>query len=357
MMLAVFALLALASAAKPGVVSATANPLPALLSCPNVDGSSDNKVTVADILSVVAHFGKNHGLPGITYTYLDDLVTPYNSTNPTNTGQQTVADILAVVGKFGSVCPLVDTQIAKATRALGETAYSDKLCDPALLVAMNCGGDPQFLTENAGFLASRGYFQGSSDVPGQGIHYVNLSLWDGVFNPVRPEGLVYEGPGGPLLAQLYVTDGTAVGWGTSGAGPCCPGAIHGIDLEGSAAGPQCSPACSWNGGYDGWHLHYYLCTVHIGHSVAIAVPGFTQANCQTYAANQGSGPLCPVPIVAVPCYQWGQNIGWMGHLWNWLPNANLIPDIPIPPAITGTNGRFADCYPDGAGWTAFNCPA
>jgi hypothetical protein len=370
MTLALFAMLALASAARPGVVSATANPLPALLSCPNVDGSTEpavppdptklGKVTVADILSVIQHFGKNHGLPG--YTYLDDLVTPYNSTSPTNTGQETVADILAVIQKFGQYCPLVDTQIAKATRALSEPAYSDKLCDPALTTPMLCGGTLQFLTEDATFLATKGYFRGTIDVPGQGVHYVNLSLWDGVFNPARPEGLVYTD--GKLSAELYVVDGGVVGWGAHAAGPCtpCPGAEHGIDLEGAADGPQCSPACSWAGGYDGWHVHHYLCTVHIGHTVAFAYPGAlfpsigdTQAHCQSQAASGGSGTQCPVSMTSadVPCYTWGKDVGWMGHLWNWLPNANLIPDI----GTSGTNGRFADCYPDTDGWGPFNCPA
>jgi hypothetical protein len=344
------AFLALFPGAKPRTASATANPLPALLTCPNVDGSDNNKITVSDILAIVKTFGKAYGQPG--YGPLWDLVSPYNSTSPSGTGQITVADIIAVIQKYNLICPVVDTQIARATRAIGDPLYSDILCDPALTTAMNCGGDPQFLTEDVTFLAGKGYYQGSSDVPGQGVHYVNTSLWDGVFNPARPEGLVYND--GVLAAQLYVVNGNTVGWGSYSAGPCspsCPGAVHGIDLEGTVGGPQCSPACSWDGGYDGWHVHYYLCTVHVGTSGAVAAPGSSsQSNCASFA---GGEPLCTVPMTATPCYTWGVNIGWMGHLWNWLPNANLIPDI----GTTGQNGRFADCFPDGGSWGPFDCPA
>ena len=397
---ALLALLALMPGTDQRTASATANPLPPLLSCPNVDGSDNHKVTVADILSVVKKFPKSYGQAG--YGALWDLVSPYNSTSPVGTGAITVSDIIAVVQKYNVTCPLVDTQIARGTRAIGDPLYMDILCDPALTTPVNCGGDAQFLTENASFLATKGYFQASSNVPGQGVHYFAPNNWDGVFNPTRPEGLVYDnGPEDPmhanagscsdnvdnggdgvkdgndpdcqvfrLAAHLYVIKGDGVGgvtWGSYAAGPCggdpytCPGAEHGINLE-SAPGPNCSPACSWDGTYDGWHVHYYLCTVHIGHTVALAIPGSiaptvgdTQEHCEDYAAIGGSDTPCPVPMTSadVPCYTWGKEIGWMGHLWNWLPNANLIPDI----GTSGQNGRFADCYPDSAGWGPFDCPA
>jgi hypothetical protein len=44
------------------------------------------------------------------------------------------------------------------------------------------------------------------------------------------------------------------------------------------------------------------------------------------------------------------NVGWMGYLWNWLPNANRLPD-----ANSTMNGRFADCFPDSEGWKAHEC--
>jgi hypothetical protein len=72
-------------ATTPARVEATANPLPQLIACPNMDASIDNKVTVADILSVVSHYGKSYGQSG--YEYLWDSVTPYNSTSPAGTGR------------------------------------------------------------------------------------------------------------------------------------------------------------------------------------------------------------------------------------------------------------------------------
>ncbi len=344
---------------RPRGAEATANPLPPLIACPNLDASTETggppgtlgKVSVVDILTVVSHYGKSYGQSG--YEYLWDSVSPYNSTSPNGTGSITVADILYVVTHYGNTCPLLDTQIATTTRAIGDPTFSSTLCDPALTTAMNCGGDPQFLTENASFLHTKHYYEASSPVPGQGVHYINMDLYDGVFNPARPEGLVYK-QGGALLATLYVTDGGAVGWGTHEATSCCPGAEHDIDLEGAADGPQCSPECSWAGS-EGWHVHHYLCTVHIGTSSAFAISAAlapsvadTQAHCQSYS---GGEPLCTIPVTTTPCYQWSRNVGWMGHLWNWLPNANLVPDSGGP-----DNGRFADCFPDTAGWTAYNCP-
>ena len=348
--LAALALAALLPGTSPRTAAAlTPNPLPPLLSCPNLDGSTDNKVAVADILAVVKKFNKAYGQTG--YGALWDLVSPYNSTSPSGTGTISVADIIAVVTKYNDICPLADTQVAKATRAIGDSQYSDILCDPALAAPVNCGGDEQFLTEDEAFLESKGYYQGSTDVPGQGVHYVNLSYWDGAFNPTRPEGLVYNN--GLLTAQLYVVDGTEVGWGTHEATSWPPPSVpHEVGLEVAADGPQCDPACSWDGAYDGWHMHYFLCSYHIGTGSAIALPGFqSQGDC---AGASGGEPVCTIPeVTTTPCYRWSMNVGWMGHLWNWLPNANLIPDI----GGSGSNGRFADCFPDGFGWGPFNCPA
>lgn len=387
MMLALLALLALASAAKPGVVSATANPLPPLVSCPNLDGSTNGRVTSLDITAVVQHYGKSYGQPG--YAYLDDLVSPYNSTSPSGTGKVTSLDITYVVTKYNLTCPLVDTQIAKATLALSNPLYSDILCDPSLLVAVNCGGDAQFLTENPSFLVGKGYRQGSTDVPGQGIHYVNWSLWDGVFNPVRPEGLVYKvtGPEDPglnsgscsdgvdnghdgltdgadpdcqvsrLVAQLYYSDGDIVGWGSSPNDN-----VRSVNTEAL----PCTAGCGWNGTYDGWHWHANLCTVGIGTPGAIAFPGVaSQSACNAFGGSQSI--ICTFPPTVNFNCTWKAAVGWMGHLWNWLPNANYTnAAVPSPNAAglcqvaycsaTESNGRFADCFPDAQGWNAYNCP-
>jgi hypothetical protein len=250
-----FIAFALWHATTPAPVQGTANPLPLLIACPNLDASADNKVTVADILSVVSHYGKSYGQSG--YEYLWDSVTPYNSTSPAGTGSITVADILYVVARYNSTCPLLDTQIATATRAIADPTFSSILCDPAYANAKNCGGDPQLLTENANFLASYGYYPDGPDVPGQGIRYSKVGDGSG-FNAARPAALIYKN--GKLVAQSYFVDGSVPGWGDS------------------------------------------------------------------------------------------PTLGTMGYLWNWLPNANLVPDSPAP------NGRFADCFPDVGGWGAYSCP-
>jgi hypothetical protein len=295
-----------------------------------VDASPDNKVAVGDILAIVqAYF---HDWPATNYYPLYDLVAPYNPAiagPPYTGGKIRVDDILNVVNQYFDICPLADTQVAAASK---------------------WGIQNIPVMENPAALHALHYYEASSDVPGQGTHYVNMDNWDGTFNPAAPEGLVYTN--GRIAAQLYVVDGNApaIGWGTFAAGSCCPAAQHGIDLESAVSGgPNCSPACSWDGP-EGWHLHHYLCTVHIGTPSSLAVPTFaTQGNCATYS---GGEPLCTVPITTTPCYQWGKDIGWMGHLWNWLPNDNQISDVD-----STMNGRFADCFPDTEGWKAYNCPA
>lgn len=367
-------LMLLAPAHKTPAALATANPLPPLIGCPNLDASTDNKVAVADILSVVLHYGKSYGESG--YEYIWDPVMPYNDTNPVATGEITIADVLFVVTKYGDTCSLLDTQIATATRAIGDPAFASKYCDPAYSAAVNCGGDPQFLTEDVAFLASKGYRHSSTDVPGQGIHYVNFALWDPVFNPARPEGLVYQD--GVLAAQLYYVFGGDVGAGIAGVGwgPDRAHNVRAADIDSLpcavAAGGPPNTGCSWSGSLDGWHWHANLCTGGIGLPNAFAFPGVTsQEQCASFAASQGitctfpdTSP--PWPSVDFNC-AWGSAVGWMGHLWNWLPNANYTNALDPGPgglnvcqaAYCGeaeANGRFADCAPDGGTWNAYNCP-
>jgi hypothetical protein len=325
------------TASSPGSAAAP------LIGCPNVDGSTEPSadpdelggVRVGDILKVVQAFF--HDAP---MGYPDVIDSDYVFLYDRNAnGQQRVDDILNVVQAFFLNCPRVDTEVARATQWI--------LTD-----------HPELLTESESALEAAGYYRGSTDVPGQGIHYVSVNNWDGNFDPRAPEGLVYHG--GLLAAQLYVTDGTiangGVGWGThdvNGAWPP-PTTPHDVDLEGDADGPQCDPACSWYGTYDGWHLHYYLCTVSIGTTSAAAIPGYfvgiqDAQDCDNFAP--GSQPQCSIPITTQPCWRFGDNVGWMGHLWNWLPNPNQVPDL------GGNNGRFADCIPDAEGWKSFNCPA
>jgi hypothetical protein len=377
--LGLLALLALLFIA-PGATQAasTPNPLPPLIACPNVDGdtsvngSNVGKVTVADILSVVQHFGKNFGQPG--YGPLWDLVSPYNSTSPSGTGATNVADILYVVSKFGNLCSLMETQIAIATRAISDPAFSSTYCDDAGAIKfqnpVNCGGDPQFLTENSGFLLGKGYRTTGTDVPGQGVHYANFSLWDGTFNPARPEGLVYKsraalglsGSGPALLvAQLYYAEGDTVGWG-----PSRDSNKHAVNTDAlcTPSGEPPGTGCGWAGSNDGWHWHENLCTIGIGTSNPQLNRMPTQQACTDWGASLGVTCTYP-PTPGFTC-NWNAAVGWMGHLWNWLPNANYTNAVD-PGSLglcqaaycntTEPNGRFADCFPDVQGWNAYNCPS
>ncbi len=342
-----------ATAASPG---AAVSPI---LSCPNVDGSAGNKVLIPDILAVVQAYFKDYPIAGSEPAGTSDYVPMYDLNGVYNPqtglgGQQRIDDILAVVNAYFDVCPLVDTQVAQATSW-------------AMDVDGNPGNGMQPVPqiENEAAIEALGYYRGTNDVPGQGVHYVNNQNWDGVFDPAAPEGLVYNN--GRLAAQLYVTDAPTVGLGTHAPNACftqptpsgCPGKIDGIDLEPPGTGPDCNPACSWIGA-EKWHLHYYLCTVNIGTTGAIAIPGSfipavgnSLAACDAYSDSQTNpdAPECTIPVTTQPCYSWGQTAGWMGHLYNWFPNANRVADVNAT-----MNGRFGDCYPDVEGWKATNCP-
>ena len=315
-----------------------------LLGCPDVDGSGG--IRISDVTKVVLQYGNDSSGPN--YRFIYDVYGP----NGTADGVLRVTDISKVVAQYGNdnppagTCPLVDTQVAKAT----------------LWALANAP-----LTEDVAALSALGYTRAGPDVPGQGVHYANFTNWaDGVFNLQAPEALVYHG--GKLAAQLYVSEGSIVGWvgeDPTLGGPCNDG-IDNDDADTLADGadpdcfvPQepsgpppddididkfCYPApCSWDGG-EGWHLHYHLCTIHIGMTNATLTLTPDATACET-ANNTNCLPQ--------GCGGWtySPRVGWMGHLWNHLGNANAVPDV------DGTmNGRFADCFPDGAVWKAYNCP-
>ncbi len=294
----VFMLSATASrSASPGTAVAP------LLSCPNVDGSSNNRVGVADIIAVRQAYGNDW--PSDDYLYLLDLHDPYNEATGQG-GVQRVDDVMAVVGRYFDVCPRVDTEIASATRWV--------LRD-----------EPGLLTEDAQLLADLGYSRGLLDIPGQGLHYFNYPRWyDGEFDLENPEGLLYVD--GKLVAQLYLSNGNYFGWGPE------PPPVEGVDLD-----LFCSPQpCSWSndsGGepVDTWHLHEGLCTVARGTPYESSTRMQDAEACEAYHNSLGHGGT----------WNFVERVGWMNHLWNWHPN---------------TNGRFADCFPDVEGWKAHNCP-
>jgi hypothetical protein len=161
-----------------------------------------------------------------------------------------------------------------------------------------------------------------------------------VFNPARPEGLVYDG--GKLVAQLYNVVGDpasgGVGWGPE------PPPVDQVNID-----AFCAPnfpnttACSWTGPSDGWHLHVNLCMTWLGTQWAQFSIQPSAAVCEALhlSAHGGAGS-----------WQWQARLGWMGHMWNhWLnPNQNA--------ADVQGNGRFVDCFPDTPQWHwgPYECP-
>jgi hypothetical protein len=279
-----------------------------LLTCSDV--SADGPVSSLDFFALLGKFGTTRALSGVNFAYLYDLDA---------TDSITGIDIFAVLGDFGQTCPTVDTQVALATR-WGIGASVPPEC--------SAGNPSPPLMESEVAIEAIGYYRGSSDVPGQGVHYTKSELFDNVFDPCRPEGLVYSG--GRLVAQLYVINGDAAGIGWNGWDPGSGGgALSGIDVD-----SFCSPSpCSWATD-EGWHAHANLCTTSIGTTGAFAFPGQSESSCDTGSNPQ---PECTVPVTVTPCWSWNNRVGWMGHLWNHDLNENLEP--------SENNGRFSDCAP------------
>jgi hypothetical protein len=301
-------------ASNPATVSAP------LISCANVTGDEAGAVSGLDFFAVLGKFGATY--PALNFSILYDL-----DANNAVTG----ADFFVTLGDFGQTCPLVDTQVAQAT-----------------LAVLNMGNGVIDCTHSA-MLAAGYTLPTAIDAPGQGVHYMNYSYWDGVFDVAHPEGLVCDNLGGRLVAQLYYVEGDpnedGVGWGPYNPPPQNPPDDVNIDTFCQPQPPN-TTSCSWDGD-EGWHVHYNLCTIHIGQpNASIGITPSLAACEQAHCSPQ------PVPCGAVAGvdYTWAAIVGWMGHLWNHKLNPNQVPDS------GGTNGRFADCSPDGAKWTAYNCP-
>lgn len=314
----------LIAAGGAGTASAThpASPKP-LLNCADVTG--DGPVAILDIVKVVERFGTNDPawMANATYHPLYDLSTAAGGATIS------ISDITVAVSDFGLNCSLVspvDTEIAQATLAV--------LNLPDLAGGQNCPGTA-LLTMNQACLEEHGYFQSSFDVPGQGIHWINETYFnDDLYNAEEPEGLVYSD--GRLAAQLYFVDGNAVGWGPE------PPAADSVNIDAFCTPTPPDTKCSWVSGADGWHLHQNLCTYNIGTPSAGNTFTSNALQCEQLHNSSGQGGT----------WRWAARVGWMGHFWNHMLNAN-----PNPLDVAG-NGRFTDCIPDTPAWhwTGFNCP-
>jgi hypothetical protein len=202
---------------------------------------------------------------------------------------------------------------------------------------------------NTTCLAEHGYVGALIDVPGQGIHFIKVSLWDGVFDLANPEGLVYNN--NRLVAHLTFVNRAVVGGGCwPGPEPDCGGNPPPDQVDIDSLTPACVPqspatACSWAGSGDGWHTHTNLCQVQQGTSFVHFTAAETAEDCEAahnVGKGQGQGGT----------WTFFAQLGWMGHLWNHELNPNTNP------ADVGSNGRFADCFPDTPTfhWNGFNCP-
>jgi hypothetical protein len=128
-----------------------------------------------------------------------------------------------------------------------------------------------------------GYFNTTNDVPFMGAHFINPAfLGDGVFDPGRPEGLLFSklggGPSGEwqLVGVWYLIPPGAA-----------PGVTETIPPEGFA------------GNLDLWHEHYGLCTRN-----GIISENNTREGC---LADGGT---------------YRGDLRWMMHVWVWPETAD-----------------------------------
>jgi len=118
-----------------------------------------------------------------------------------------------------------------------------------------------------------GYRNTTNDVPFMGAHFLNQQyLMDGVFDPGKPEGLLFSKLGGTtwtLVGVWYLI---------------IPGVNHGVTVT--------TPPEGFAGNLDLWHQHYGLCTRD-----GIISENNTKASCD---ADHGN---------------WVGDLRWMMHAW------------------------------------------
>ena len=263
---------------------------PALLNCYDVtDGadSVDGAVTMLDVFKIAGRFGAAY--PSDDYLLLYDV---------SGGGAITIEDILAVAGQFGRQCPLMETQVAKATLA------TEKYRDWSVAQADGYAKDTQYVTQ-------------------MGIH-VSKADWLTVgFNPETPFGLIYTDGGGgqpdeliglwyvapiPDVCAHFTTDPTS---GLFGINPAtCPTAEPvGFGLTNTDEDNQ-----DLNVIQKSWHDHNGLCTGDAG--LPSAWVRELGAGNEDYCLNDtpGPGPGGANGDVYYSTY------GWMVHLYNFIRN-------------------------------------
>ena len=265
--------------------TAASNHWPPLLNCSDVN--ADGGVTIGDIGLVVGKFGTFY--PNADYLLLYDV---------NGGGGVTVGDITRVVMDFGLECPLIDTQVAKATLAMAQ--YQD------------CGNA---LTDQYG-PSSGGVY-----VSNMGIHISRFNYLSTTFDLEKPFGLVCSeketGPAGvpdKLIGAWYIipVDSTCAVYGLGG--PCQDSSVQpdGFGVSNNDEDNQDPP-----GRQSGWHTHINLC-VGNGSLVEMFPPNQDWHQHDGVATEDLDGQHECVThrggFLNVPIY------GWMLHLYNFIPN-------------------------------------
>lgn len=260
-----------------------------LLNCADLNG--DGSIAFADFLVMLQRFGGNYDADPATYSLLADL-----------NGDKSVAfaDFLMLLQQFTNTCPLIESQVAKATLA------AEKYRDPAQATA-------------------DGYFTSSQYVPNMGIHMVHLGNQvafpdlDNVTCNVsgglgatcqleHPVGLLYTEtfPGSTvpedLIGVWYIVPTQDVCDFYVIQGTCQPDLLEPVgfgltntdedNLDPDGAGPQ-----------RGWHTHPNLCIWDWATTSAFVAENVPQATC-TSTGGQA----------------WFPTYGWMIHIYNFVPN-------------------------------------
>jgi glucose/arabinose dehydrogenase len=215
--------------------------------CADVDG--DGSVTILDLANIAMGFGKKFGQPG--YTRMRDRDMDRSIT---------ILDLSNAAGQFHTTCSVEDELIRSATIAM----------------------EPY---QNVNAALAAGYVQVTQFIPQQGRHLVKSSLFDTVFDPTQPEGLLYE-----------PDPSTPGGWRLGGA-------LYYMPISLNPNPPDGFPGTT----DDAWHLHDFLC---------FYPNGTVTLDAQDVCTAQGGS------------YQ--TNVGWMVHLWNYVPSVpgRYIEDNP-----------------------------